>query len=71
MITNDEKPCNIFVDYEKFRWISVKINQKRNWPYISNYLYRILIMSGSRSDKSNMLLNLIKHQRPDVDKIYF
>ena len=71
MITNGEKPCHIFVDYEKFGWISVKINQAGNWPYISNYLYRSLIMSGSRSDKSNMLLNLIKHQRPDVDKIYF
>ena len=25
---------------------------------------------NSRLDKTNMLLNLIKHQQPDIDKIY-
>ena len=32
--------------------------------------YRILIIGGSGSEKTNMLFNLIKHQRPDIDKIY-
>ena len=32
--------------------------------------YRILIIGGSGSGKTNMLFNLIKHQRRDIDKIY-
>ena len=32
--------------------------------------YRILIIGGSGSGKTNVLLNLIKNQRPNVDKIY-
>ena len=32
--------------------------------------YRILITDGSGSSKTNVLLNLIKHQRPDIDKTY-
>ena len=32
--------------------------------------YRILIIRESRSDETNALLNLIKHQRPDYDRIY-
>ena len=40
-----------------------------NWPQIPNRLYRILIIGGSGSRKTNALLNLISHQ-PDIDKIY-
>ena len=29
-----------------------------------------MIISGSGSGKTNVLLNLIKKQRPDIDKIY-
>ena len=39
-------------------------------PYIPDHPYRILITGGSGSRKSNVILNLIKHQRPDTDKIY-
>ena len=39
------------------------------WPYIPNHLYRILIIGGSGSVKTNALLNLINNQ-PDIDKIY-
>ena len=46
---------------------SVEINHNPNWP---NIPFRILIIDGSGSDKTNVLLNLIKHQRPDIDKIY-
>ena len=40
-----------------------------NWSYIPDHPYRILIIGGSGSGKTNMLLNLINEQR-DIDKIY-
>ena len=49
---------------------SVEITLKRNWPYIPYHPYTILIIGGSGSGKSNLLCNLIKHQRPAIDKIY-
>ena len=49
---------------------SVERNHNLNWPYIPDHFYRILIISGSGSGKTNVLLNLIKDQRPDIDKIY-
>ena len=49
---------------------SVEINHNSNWPCIPDQPYRILIISGSGSGKTNVLLNLIKHQRPHIDKIY-
>ena len=39
------------------------------WPYIPDHLYRILIIRGSGSGKTNALLNLINKQN-DIDKIY-
>ena len=47
---------------------SVKINHNPNWSYISDHHYRILIIGGSGSGKTNALLNLVTHQRPDVEK---
>ena len=41
----------------------------KNWPYIPDHPYRILIITGSGSGKTNALLNLIINQ-PDIDKIY-
>ena len=32
--------------------------------------YRILIIGGPGSGENNLVLNLIKHQGPDIDKIY-
>ena len=49
---------------------SVEINHKPNWSYIPDHPYRILIIGGSGSGKTNVLLNLIKHHQPDIDKIY-
>ena len=40
-----------------------------NYPYIPDHPYRILIIGGSGSAKTNALLNLINNQ-PDIDKIY-
>ena len=42
---------------------------KPNQPYIPDHPYRILIIGGSGSGKTNALLNLI-HNQPDIDKIY-
>ena len=48
----------------------VEIYHITNWPYIPDHPQRILMIGGSRSGKANVLLNLIKHQQPDVNKIY-
>ena len=45
------------------------IEHNSKWPYIPDHSYRILIIGGSGSKKTNVLLNLIKNQ-PDIDKIY-
>ena len=46
-------------------------NKERNekWPFIPDHPYRILIIGGSGSGKTNALLNLIKEQ-DDIDKMY-
>ena len=44
-----------------------KYNEK--WQYIPDHTYRILIIGGSGSGKTNTLLNLINEQN-DIDKIY-
>ena len=49
---------------------SVEINDDPKWSYIPDYPYRVLIIGGLGSGKTNVLLNLIKHQRPDIDNIY-
>ena len=46
-----------------------KTKHNKNWPYIPDHAYRILITGGSGSGKTNLLLNLIENQ-PDIDKIY-
>ena len=37
---------------------TVKINHTRNWPYLPHHPYRILIIGGLGSRKTNVLLNL-------------
>ena len=46
-------------------------NKEHNgkWPYIPGHPYRILIIDGSGSGKTNSLLNLINEQS-DIKKIY-
>ena len=46
-------------------------NEEHNkkWRYIPDHPYRILIIGGSASRKTNTLLNLINEQE-DIDKIY-
>ena len=50
------------------------INEKnkeynKKWPYIPDHPYRILIISGFGSGKTNTLHNLINEQK-DIDKSY-
>ena len=49
------------------------VNEKKTehnlkWPYVPDHPYRILIIGGAGSEKTNALLNLINNQ-PDIDKI--
>ena len=55
----------------KFNYITKESIKEHNpsWPQIPNHPYRILIVGGSKSGKTNALLDLISHQ-PDIDKIY-
>ena len=46
-----------------------KTVHNKNWPYISDHPYRILIIGDSESGKTNVLLNLLENQ-PGIDKIY-
>ena len=46
-----------------------KTQHNLKWPSIPDHSYRILIIGGSGSGKTNALLNLINNQ-PDIDKIY-
>ena len=46
-----------------------KTKHNKNWPYIPDYPYRILIIGGSGSGETNVKLNLIENQ-PGIDKIY-
>ena len=52
-------------------FILLKIKQfnNSNWPYIPDHTYRILIVGGSGSGKTNALLYLINDQQ-DIDKLY-
>ena len=45
------------------------IEHNSKWSYIPDHPYRILIIGGSGSGKTNALLHLINNQ-PDIHKIY-
>ena len=45
------------------------IEHNSKWSYIPDHQYRILIVDGSGSRKTNALLNLINNH-PDIDKMY-
>ena len=38
-----------------------KTEHNKSWPYVPDYPYRILIIGGSGSGKTNVLLNLIEN----------
>ena len=43
-----------------------EINQSPNWSYIPKHPHKILTNGSPRLGKTNVLLNLIKHQRSDI-----
>ena len=43
-----------------------KTEHNKNWPYIPDDPYRILITGGSGSGKTNLLLNLIENQPDNI-----
>ena len=52
-----------------FKLNTIKTEHNKNWPYTPDHPYKILIIGGSGSRKTNVLINLIENQ-PDIDKIY-
>ena len=48
----------------------VETNHNKDWPCIPDNPFKFSIIGGLGSGKTNVLLNVIKHQRPDIDKIY-
>ena len=48
---------------------SIETNYNPIWPYTPDYSYKILIIGGSGSEKTNALLNL-KNINKMFDKIY-
>ena len=46
-----------------------KTEHNEKWPYIPDHPYRVLIIGGSGSGKTNTLINLINEQN-DINKIY-
>ena len=55
----------------RFDYITKEDIKEHNskFPEIPDHPYRILIIGGSRSRKTNTLLNLTNH-KPHIDKIY-
>ena len=49
---------------------SVDINHNPYWSYIPDHPYRIFIIDDSGLGKTNVLLNLVKHQELDIGRIY-
>ena len=45
-----------------------KTKHNSMWPYIPDHSYRILIIGGSGSGKTNALLNSVNNQ-PDIFKV--
>ena len=49
---------------------SITNENNEKWPYIPDHPYRMMIIGGSGSGKTNALLSLINEQNYDIDKIY-
>ena len=64
----NQKITNVYIN-DKVLWSNEnKTEHNKKWLYIPDHLYRILIIGGSGSGKTNALFNLIEHQA-DIDKI--
>ena len=49
--------------------IENKTKYNPKWSYIPDHPYKVLIVGGSGSEKTNAFLNLINNQS-DIEKIY-
>ena len=49
---------------------SFEVNYKPDWPYITDHSYKDLMINGTGLGKTNVLLNFIKYEQSDIDKIY-
>ena len=56
------------IDFDEYTNVNKK-DHNSNWPYIPDHPYRILIIGGSGTGKTDALLNLINNQQ-GIDKIY-
>ena len=69
----EEIKCNNIIKQYKLYFDDVtkeKIKEHNpNCPQIPDHPYRVLIIEGSGSGKTNLLFNLISHQ-PDIDKSF-
>ena len=65
-LKNHEKFYMIMIDFDQWG----ELNHNPNTPYIPGQPYRTLIVSGTGEGNTNALLNLTKHQRTEIEKIY-
>ena len=64
-IINHYKTCNFdYITKEDIK------EHNRNWPEIPSDSYAILIVGGSGSGKTNVLLNLVNHDR-NIDNFFY
>ena len=66
--TPQNKKINILINVDDVTGENTQENNL-HWPQVPGHPYRILIVGGSGSGKTNALLNLINHQ-PDIESIY-
>ena len=64
-----DKTIQKISNFDNITWENLKVNNL-NWPEIPNHSYKILVVGGSRSEKTNVLVNLIDHEL-NIDKIYW
>ena len=57
----------LFFQHSKFYYHVLNIIHNPNWPHIFDHSHGILITGPSGSDKTIILLNLIKNEPPDID----
>ena len=63
----------IFIHYKIINLDSITNDNNKEynekWPFIPDHPYRIIMIGGSGSGKTNALINLINEQN-NIDKIY-
>ena len=67
--SNDDKRLQTSDRITAYPYGADEMRPYENVPYIADHPYIMLIVGGSGTGKTNVLLNLIENQ-PDIDKIY-